>query len=114
MVSSSLTGHLSISPINLDGGASAGQDMVYAFASAIINAVAYDDLLRAYQSTLRKLKGSSLDDILTRIWKILQEHDGRISTQETEGDWLVPYLEFAATVFRYEAGNGLTRTFPWF
>lgn len=114
MVSSSSTGHLSISPTNLDGMETVGQDIVYAFASAIINTVAYDDLLRAYQSKLQKLKGPSLDDTLTRIWKILQEHDGRILTQETKGDRLVPYFEFAATVFRYEDGNDFTRTFPRF
>lgn len=107
MVTSSSSGNLSILPTHIDRGANASQQMVLAFASAIINTVAYDDLLRAYQSILRKLKGPPLDDVMTRIWKILQEHDAYVITQEIKGGWLVPYLEFIATVFRYEAGDTL-------
>lgn len=111
MVTSSSSGHLSLLPTNIDRAANASRQMALAFASAMINGVAYDDLLRAYQSTLRKLKGPPLDDIMTRIWKILQEHDALVVTQEIKGGWLVPYLEFIATVFRYEAGDTLLYAF---
>ncbi|KAJ9108139.1 hypothetical protein QFC19_002606 [Naganishia cerealis] len=81
-------------------------DVAEAFALAIINDVAYEDLLRRHQSILRRLKGPSLDNVLHFVWKILQEHD--VSRERKKGgDWLVPFLQLQAAVFRCTMDNRL-------
>lgn len=74
--------------------------LVQAFALAIVNNIAYDDLLRAFESEMRKMDPLSLDSVLSRVWSILQSF-GSENTLQIEGNgWLVPYLEFATAAFR--------------
>lgn len=75
-------------------------DIAETFALAIINDASYEDLLRQYQPIFKKLKGSSLDEALHFVWKILQKHDAS-RERKKGGDWFVPFLQLQAAVFRY-------------
>jgi hypothetical protein len=102
MVASSSTGELLISPqqTRSEPVSDRSPELAQAFALAIVNATAYDDLLRRYQPEIQKMNVSSLDTMLSRVWSILQSFDCTHVSQNDENDWLVPYLEFATIVFR--------------
>lgn len=74
--------------------------LAQSFALAIVNNSAYDDLLRAFESEMRKMDVTSLDSFLSRVWSTLQSF-GFENTPQIEGNgWLVSYLEFATAAFR--------------
>jgi hypothetical protein len=102
MVASSSTGELLILPLQTrsEPVSDRSSELAQAFALAIVNATAYDDLLRRYQPDIQKMNVSSLDTMLSRVWSILQSFDCSHVSQNDENDWLVPYLEFATIVFR--------------
>lgn len=76
------------------------RELVQVFALAIVNATAYNDLLRVFQAELRKMSISSVDSMLFRVWSVLQALEPNHPPQNDENDWLVSYLEFATAVFR--------------
>ncbi|KAJ9120767.1 hypothetical protein QFC22_002699 [Naganishia vaughanmartiniae] len=103
LVGPSNTNSLALVPDALGEAQPAGEvaiDIGEAFALAIINNASYEDLLRQYQPIFKKLKGPALDEALQFVWKILQEHEAS-RERKKGGDWLVPFLQLQAAVFRY-------------
>ncbi|KAJ9105248.1 hypothetical protein QFC21_001614 [Naganishia friedmannii] len=102
MVGPSSTGSLALIPDVVNKAhlpEQVAMDVAEAFALAISNNTSYEDLLRQYQPIFKSLKGPLLDEALYFVWKILQGHDAS-RERKTGGDWLVPFLQLQAAVFR--------------
>ncbi|GHJ84275.1 hypothetical protein NliqN6_0677 [Naganishia liquefaciens] len=102
LVTVSPKGDMLISPNNATGSSTSDSHtaLAQAFGLAILNGVAYDDLLRFSENEVRKMSVTSLDSLLSCVWSVIHSLDVNDSPQIKGHIRLVPYLEFATALFR--------------